>query len=107
VIAAMTTSLDGFIDDRAPTGVGSAVERRSGSQGREGGAGGRPLTSCSRDQGSVIVPEVSELIRFLEAAFGAVEIAGSRMHNPDGSTMVEAMQQTLVDALREQRARHD
>jgi PhnB protein len=25
------------------------------------------------------------LIRFLEAAFGAEEIAGSRMHNPDGS----------------------
>jgi PhnB protein len=33
----------------------------------------------------LISRDSAELIRFLEAAFGAVEIAGSRMHNPDGS----------------------
>jgi PhnB protein len=33
----------------------------------------------------LISPDSAELIRFLEAAFGAEEIAGSRMHNPDGS----------------------
>ena len=33
----------------------------------------------------LISRDSAELIRFLEAAFGAGEIAGSRMHNPDGS----------------------
>ena len=33
----------------------------------------------------LISRDSAELIRFLEAAFGAEEIAGSRMHNPDGS----------------------
>lgn len=33
----------------------------------------------------LISRDSSELIRFLEAAFGADEIAGSRMYNPDGS----------------------
>ena len=33
----------------------------------------------------LISPDSAALIRFLAAAFGASEIAGSRMHNPDGS----------------------
>lgn len=33
----------------------------------------------------LISRDSAELIRFLEAAFGAGEIAGSRLHNPDGS----------------------
>jgi PhnB protein len=33
----------------------------------------------------LISRDSAELIRFLEAAFDAVEIGGSRMHNPDGS----------------------
>jgi PhnB protein len=33
----------------------------------------------------LISRDSAALIRFLESAFGAEEIAGSRMHNPDGS----------------------
>ena len=33
----------------------------------------------------LISRDSAAVIRFLEAAFGAAEIAGSRMHNPDGS----------------------
>jgi PhnB protein len=33
----------------------------------------------------LISPDSAGLIRFLESAFGAEEIAGSRMQNPDGS----------------------
>lgn len=33
----------------------------------------------------LISRDSAALIRFLEAAFAAEEVAGSRMHNPDGS----------------------
>ena len=48
-----------------------------------------PATNVPGGYGTVtpwmISRESAALIGFLEAAFGAQEIAGSRMHNPDGS----------------------
>ena len=46
---------------------------------------GEPTPKSRRKASATVSRDSAALIRFLEAAFGAEEIAGSRLHNPDGS----------------------